>query len=154
MRNPVSEEQGLSSCVCSKRLNAGFPTCQPGAVLNYTSSFARCLSALVQGQFSKLHTVKATDVLQRHSLVSQLPVADKTVELKKRKELYLTDSIRSFLLGHASLEPGVRQSIHGSSELQGTAMAARRQRDSRQCPNSPFKSTFPVTYFPSRRPVP
>lgn len=83
----------------SKRLNAGFPTCQPGAVLNYTSSFALCLSALVQGQFSKLHKVKATDVLQRrHFLVSQLPVADKTVEFKKRKELYLTDSIRSFSL--------------------------------------------------------
>lgn len=65
-----------------------FPTCQPGAILNYTSSFAHCPSALVRGQFSRPHKVKATDVLQRHSLVSQLPVADKTVELKKRKELY------------------------------------------------------------------
>lgn len=35
-------------------------------------------------------------------------------QLKKRKNLYLTDSIRSFglgLLGHAALEPVVRQNI-------------------------------------------
>lgn len=34
VRNPVSEEQGLSSCVCSKRLNAGFP--HASQVLSWT----------------------------------------------------------------------------------------------------------------------